>query len=144
MCASGTLLIEAAMMAANMAPGVKRKQWGFEALEDFEPELWAEIKSEANVQARRGVKKVDAKFFGFDNDPKVLKVAQDNARRAGVEELITFAQGDAATITRPAGFEAGVIVSNPPYGERLGTEPGLIALYTAFGGQLKAEFGEIS
>ncbi|ABU71299.1 bifunctional 23S rRNA (guanine(2069)-N(7))-methyltransferase RlmK/23S rRNA (guanine(2445)-N(2))-methyltransferase RlmL [Vibrio campbellii] len=141
MCGSGTLLIEAAMMAANMAPGVKRKQWGFEALEDFEPELWAEIKSEANVQARRGVKKVDAKFFGFDNDPNVLKVAQDNARRAGVEELITFAQGDAATITRPAGFEAGVIVSNPPYGERLGTEPGLIALYTAFGGQLKAEFG---
>ncbi|MCG9775690.1 THUMP domain-containing protein, partial [Vibrio diabolicus] len=70
MCGSGTLLIEAAMMAANMAPGVKRKQWGFEVLEDFEPETWAEIKSEANVQARRGVKKVDAKFFGFDNDPK--------------------------------------------------------------------------
>ncbi|MCV5224234.1 23S rRNA (guanine(2445)-N(2))/(guanine(2069)-N(7))-methyltransferase, partial [Escherichia coli] len=82
-----------------MAPGVKRKQWGFEVLEDFEPETWAEIKSEANVQARRGVKKVDAKFFGFDNDPKVLKVAQENARRAGVEELIEFAQGDAATIT---------------------------------------------
>ncbi|MDF5688975.1 23S rRNA (guanine(2445)-N(2))/(guanine(2069)-N(7))-methyltransferase, partial [Vibrio parahaemolyticus] len=130
-----------AMMAANMAPGVKRKQWGFEVLEDFEPETWAEIKSEANVQARRGVKKVDAKFFGFDNDSKVLKVAQENARRAGVEELIEFAQGDAATITRPAGFEHGVIVSNPPYGERLGTEPGLIALSTAFGGQLKSEFG---
>ncbi|CAE6900256.1 bifunctional 23S rRNA (guanine(2069)-N(7))-methyltransferase RlmK/23S rRNA (guanine(2445)-N(2))-methyltransferase RlmL [Vibrio alginolyticus] len=141
MCGSGTLLIEAAMMAANMAPGVKRKQWGFESLEDFEADTWAEIKSEANVQARRGVKKVDAKFFGFDNDPKVLKVAQDNARRAGVEELIEFAQGDAATITRPTGFENGVIVSNPPYGERLGTEPGLIALYTAFGGQLKSEFG---
>ncbi len=141
MCGSGTLLIEAAMMAANMAPGVKRAYWGFEALEDFEPELWAEVKSEANVQARRGVKKVDAKFYGFDNDTRVIKTARDNARRAGVEELIEFGEGDAAKVTRPQEFDEGVIVSNPPYGERLGTHPGLIALYTAFGAQLKAEFG---
>ncbi|MGY5614233.1 bifunctional 23S rRNA (guanine(2069)-N(7))-methyltransferase RlmK/23S rRNA (guanine(2445)-N(2))-methyltransferase RlmL [Vibrio brasiliensis] len=141
MCGSGTLLIEAAMMAANMAPGVNRAKWGFESLEDFEPELWAEIKSEASVQARRGVKKIDTKFFGFDNDTRVLKTAQDNARRAGVDSLIEFKQGDAAEITRPEGFEAGVIVCNPPYGERLGTHPGLIALYTAFGAQLKSQFG---
>lgn len=141
MCGSGTLLIEAAMMAAHMAPGVKREKWGFEALEDFDAELWATIKSEANVQARRGVKKVDAKFFGYDNDPRVVQVAKDNARRAGVSELIEFAVGDASTVKRPAGFEHGVIVCNPPYGERLGTHPGLIALYTAFGAQLKSEFG---
>lgn len=141
MCGSGTLLIEAAMMAANMAPGVNRAKWGFESLEDFEPELWAEIKSEASVQARRGVNKTDTKFFGFDNDSRVLKTAQDNARRAGVESLIEFKLGDAAEVKRPEGFEAGVIVSNPPYGERLGTQPGLIALYTAFGAQLKSEFG---
>lgn len=141
MCGSGTLLIEAAMMAANMAPGVNRAKWGFESLEDFEPELWAEIKSEASVQARRGVKKNDTKFFGFDNDARVLKTAQDNARRAGVDSLIEFKQGDAAEIMRPEGFEAGVIVCNPPYGERLGTHPGLIALYTAFGAQLKSQFG---
>lgn len=141
MCGSGTLLIEAAMMAANMAPGVNRAHWGFESLQDFEPELWAEIKSEASVQARRGVKKVDAKFFGFDNDARVLETAQDNARRAGVDSLIEFKLGDAAEIMRPEGFDAGVIVSNPPYGERLGTHPGLIALYTAFGAQLKSQFG---
>lgn len=141
MCGSGTLLIEAAMMAANMAPGVNRAKWGFESLEDFEPELWAEIKSEASVQARRGVNKTDTKFYGFDNDSRVLKTAQDNARRAGVESLIEFKLGDAAEVKRPEGFEAGVIVSNPPYGERLGTQPGLIALYTAFGAQLKSEFG---
>ncbi|MBF9000468.1 bifunctional 23S rRNA (guanine(2069)-N(7))-methyltransferase RlmK/23S rRNA (guanine(2445)-N(2))-methyltransferase RlmL [Vibrio nitrifigilis] len=141
MCGSGTLLIEAAMIAANMAPGVKRQSWGFEALEDFEPELWAEIKSEANVQARRGVKKVDAKFYGYDNDPRVLETAKENARRAGVDELIEFRLGDAAKLTRPQEFENGVIVCNPPYGERLGTHPGLIALYTAFGAQLKSEFG---
>jgi len=141
MCGSGTLLIEAAMMAANMAPGVNRAKWGFESLEDFEPELWAEIKSEASVQARRGVNKTDTKFYGFDNDSRVLKTAQDNARRAGVESLIEFKLGDAAEVKRPEDFEAGVIVSNPPYGERLGTQPGLIALYTAFGAQLKSEFG---
>ncbi|WP_391090027.1 bifunctional 23S rRNA (guanine(2069)-N(7))-methyltransferase RlmK/23S rRNA (guanine(2445)-N(2))-methyltransferase RlmL [Vibrio sp. NH-UV-68] len=141
MCGSGTLLIEAAMMAANMAPGVNRPKWGFEVLEDFQPELWAEVKSEASVQAKRGVKKVDAKFFGFDNDERVLKTARDNARRAGVDSLIEFELADAAKLKRPKGFEAGVIVSNPPYGERLGTHPGLIALYTAFGAQLKAEFG---
>ncbi|MGR5175185.1 bifunctional 23S rRNA (guanine(2069)-N(7))-methyltransferase RlmK/23S rRNA (guanine(2445)-N(2))-methyltransferase RlmL [Vibrio parahaemolyticus] len=141
MCGSGTLLIEAAMLAANMAPGVKRKSWCFEALEDFEPELWAEVKSEANVQARRGVKKTDSRFWGYDNDPKVLKTAQENARRAGVEDLITFELGDASKVTKPESFGEGVIVCNPPYGERLGTEPGLIALYTEFGNQLKTQFG---
>lgn len=141
MCGSGTLLIEAAMIAAKMAPGVKRKKWSFEALEDFDAETWAEIKSEANVQARRGIKNVTTTFYGFDNDPRVLKTAQENARRAGVDSLIRFEQGDAAQVMRPEGFDTGVIICNPPYGERLGTHPGLIALYTAFGAQLKAQFG---
>jgi 23S rRNA (guanine2445-N2)-methyltransferase / 23S rRNA (guanine2069-N7)-methyltransferase len=141
MCGSGTLLIEAAMMAANIAPGLKREKWCFESLQDFEPELWAEVKSEASVQARRGVNKTDTKFFGLDNDSRVLKTAKDNARRAGVENLIQFELGDASLLKKPQGFENGVIVCNPPYGERLGTHPGLIALYTAFGAQLKSEFG---
>ncbi|USD66531.1 bifunctional 23S rRNA (guanine(2069)-N(7))-methyltransferase RlmK/23S rRNA (guanine(2445)-N(2))-methyltransferase RlmL [Vibrio sp. SCSIO 43136] len=141
MCGSGTLLIEAAMIAANMAPGVKRKQWGFEALNDFEPETWAEIKSEASVQARRGLNKLETRFYGFDSDKYVLKTARENAKRAGVDHLVTFEMGDAAKVTRPKEFEQGTIICNPPYGERLGTEPGLIALYTAFGGQLKSEFG---
>ncbi|MGX9520506.1 bifunctional 23S rRNA (guanine(2069)-N(7))-methyltransferase RlmK/23S rRNA (guanine(2445)-N(2))-methyltransferase RlmL [Vibrio mediterranei] len=141
MCGSGTLLIEAAMLAANMAPGVKRQTWCFEALEDFEPEVWAEVKSEANVQARRGVKKTDSRFWGFDNDPKVLRTAKENAKRAGVEELINFELGDASQVTKPAEFGEGVVVCNPPYGERLGTELGLIALYTEFGNQLKTQFG---
>jgi 23S rRNA G2069 N7-methylase RlmK/C1962 C5-methylase RlmI len=99
------------------------------------------VKSEANVQARRGVKKTDSRFWGFDNDPRVLRTAKENAKRAGVEDLITFELGDASKVTKPAEFGEGVIVCNPPYGERLGTEPGLIALYTEFGNQLKTEFG---
>jgi 23S rRNA G2445 N2-methylase RlmL len=144
MCGSGTLLIEAAMKAANMAPGVNRLKWAFEFLEDFDAELWATIKSEAKVQSRRGVKNTDSRFFGVDNDPRVIKTAKDNARRAGVEDLITFELGDASQISKPEGFESGVIVCNPPYGERLGTEPGLIALYTEFGHRLKTQFGGCS
>ncbi|SON48590.1 bifunctional 23S rRNA (guanine(2069)-N(7))-methyltransferase RlmK/23S rRNA (guanine(2445)-N(2))-methyltransferase RlmL [Vibrio tapetis] len=141
MCGSGTLLIEAAMMAANIAPGINRQSWCFESLKDFEPELWTEVQAEANVQGRRGVNKTTCRFYGFDNDARVLKLAKDNARRAGVASLIDFEMGDAAQIRKPEGFDQGHIVCNPPYGERLGTEPGLIALYTAFGAQLKAEFG---
>ncbi|MDP5253395.1 MULTISPECIES: bifunctional 23S rRNA (guanine(2069)-N(7))-methyltransferase RlmK/23S rRNA (guanine(2445)-N(2))-methyltransferase RlmL [unclassified Vibrio] len=142
MCGSGTLLIEAAMIAANIAPGLKRKQWCFEGLKDFDHALWMEIKSEANVIARRSVNKIDsAKMFGFDLDEKVISIAKENARRAGVANLVQFSQGDATTIENPiTNGEPGVIVCNPPYGERLSTEPGLIALYTAFGAQLKAQF----
>ncbi len=141
MCGSGTLLIEAALMACEMAPGVKREKWCFEALNDFDAELWAEIRSEARVKSRRGVKKVDARFYGFDRDYRVIQTARENARRAGVEDLITFDVGDATKVERPEGFENGVILCNPPYGERLSTEPALIALYSEFGRQLKEVFG---
>ncbi|WP_114785735.1 bifunctional 23S rRNA (guanine(2069)-N(7))-methyltransferase RlmK/23S rRNA (guanine(2445)-N(2))-methyltransferase RlmL [Vibrio tetraodonis] len=140
MCGSGTIVIEAAMMAANIAPGIKREKFSFEVLEDFESDVWLQVKAEASVQARKGVNKIDAKIYGYDNDPRVIQTAKDNARRAGVESLICFEVGDAAELKRPMDFSSGTIVSNPPYGERLGTHPGLIALYTAFGNQLKSEF----
>lgn len=140
MCGSGTILIEAALMAAGVAPGVKRARWCFESLKNFEIETWMQVKSEARVQSKRGLGKLEPMFFGVDNDPRVLKTAQENAKRAGVEHLIQFSQGDAASLSKPEGFETGVIVSNPPYGERLSTEPGLIALYTAFGAAMKNNF----
>ncbi len=140
MCGSGTLLIEAAMIAANIAPGINRRKWSFESLTDFDAQLWAEIKSEAAVQGRRGIKNISGQFYGFDLDKRILNTAQDNARRAGLDAVIEFKQADAATLVRPHGYEKGVIISNPPYGERLSTEPGLIALYTALGTQLKTHF----
>lgn len=140
MCGSGTLLIEACLMAANIAPGVSRQKWGFESLMDFNAELWNEVKAEASVTGRRGFKQVSTAFYGQDVDPKVIEIAKANARRAGVDSLIQFSVGDAAKLQRPDGFADGLILSNPPYGERLGTEPSLIALYSAFGGQLKQFF----
>lgn len=141
MCGSGTLLIEAAMISANIAPALKRSTWGFMALNDYDQAVWKEVKAEASVSARRNINKLDLKFYGIDKDTRVLNVARENAKRAGVDSLIEFSVGDATTLQRPAGFESGLVICNPPYGERLGTEPGLISLYTVFGAQLKAQFG---
>lgn len=141
MCGSGTLLIEAALMAANMAPGMQRPKWAFESLNDFEPETWTEIKAEASVQGRKGLKALtNTQFFGIDNDRRVMQAAKDNAKRAGLGDIIQFQLGDAAKLEKPADFDTGVVICNPPYGERLGTEPGLIALYTELGARLKSEF----
>jgi 23S rRNA (guanine2445-N2)-methyltransferase / 23S rRNA (guanine2069-N7)-methyltransferase len=140
MCGSGTLVIEAAMMAAGIAPGLKRTSWSFASLQDYDHEAWSEIHAEASVKAKRGIKGLTTKFYGYDSDPRVLATAQANAQRAGLADIITFSLQDATTLRCPEN-EPGIIVSNPPYGERLGTEPGLIALYTAFGVQLKTEFG---
>ncbi|MEJ2765562.1 bifunctional 23S rRNA (guanine(2069)-N(7))-methyltransferase RlmK/23S rRNA (guanine(2445)-N(2))-methyltransferase RlmL [Photobacterium sp. MCCC 1A19761] len=140
MCGSGTLLIEAAMIAADIAPGIKRKRWGFESIKDFDRETWLEIHAEANVKARRGPAKVETKFFGREQDRRVLSIARANAARAGVSELIDFDYGDAKQLMCPTGFDNGVILCNPPYGERLGTTPELISLYTEFGKRLKLAF----
>ncbi|HIF9069665.1 TPA: bifunctional 23S rRNA (guanine(2069)-N(7))-methyltransferase RlmK/23S rRNA (guanine(2445)-N(2))-methyltransferase RlmL [Photobacterium damselae] len=142
MCGSGTLVIEAAMIAAEIAPGIKRKRWGFEALKDFDKEAWLEIHAEAKVKARRGPAKAKetVKIYGRELDQRVLAIARDNAGRAGVSELIDFERGDAMHLMAPEGFSDGVILCNPPYGERLGTTPELIALYTEFGQRLKLAF----
>ncbi|KXF80627.1 bifunctional 23S rRNA (guanine(2069)-N(7))-methyltransferase RlmK/23S rRNA (guanine(2445)-N(2))-methyltransferase RlmL [Enterovibrio coralii] len=140
MCGSGTLLIEAAMMAAQVAPGLKRKRWGFESLKSFKREEWMEVHAEVTFKSKKGPATCNSRFYGFDNDRRVLETAKANARRAGVADLIEFELADAADLTKPEGFEEGVIICNPPYGERLGTTPGLIALYTQLGVQLKTNF----
>ncbi|MDW6003939.1 bifunctional 23S rRNA (guanine(2069)-N(7))-methyltransferase RlmK/23S rRNA (guanine(2445)-N(2))-methyltransferase RlmL [Vibrio mangrovi] len=141
MCGSGTVVIEAAMIAAGIAPGIKRSRWGFESLPDYDPELWTQVKTQASVQSKKGLKQISVPIYGYDYDAKMLTLAKENARRAGVSELIDFQQMDATKLQRPESFQGGLIISNPPYGERLGTEPGLIALYASLGAQLKSEFG---
>jgi 23S rRNA m(2)G-2445 methyltransferase (EC 2.1.1.52) len=112
MCGSGTLLIEAAMMAAKIAPGLKRKRWGFESLLGFDDEAFKAIKAEASVKAKRGVSQCQTRFYGTDNDARMIETARANARRAGVGELIDFATGDATQVTPPEGFTGGHIISN--------------------------------
>ncbi|EOE0525120.1 bifunctional 23S rRNA (guanine(2069)-N(7))-methyltransferase RlmK/23S rRNA (guanine(2445)-N(2))-methyltransferase RlmL [Providencia stuartii] len=141
MCGSGTLLIEAAMIAADRAPGLYREHWGFYAWSKYNPALWRELITEAQVRFRQGLKETTSRFYGFDIDKRVLDMARSNARRAGVQTLVSFNHGDAAMLENPVetGIK-GTILSNPPYGERLESEPALIALHSQLGRIVKAHF----
>lgn len=138
MCGSGTLLIEAAMMASHIPPGLLRKQWGFFAWKEFNPTLWNDLL----FSAKHNVKKTNTIFIGYDNNPTVLERAKQNAIQAGVGDLITFALQDVTQLTNPLDHHIhGMIISNPPYGERLESEPALVALHSALGRQIKQQFG---
>ncbi|MBI3309776.1 MAG: bifunctional 23S rRNA (guanine(2069)-N(7))-methyltransferase RlmK/23S rRNA (guanine(2445)-N(2))-methyltransferase RlmL, partial [Serratia liquefaciens] len=142
MCGSGTLLIEAAMMASDRAPGLHRQHWGFTAWNGHNVDLWREVITEAQVRARRGLQETTSRFFGSDIDRRVIEMARGNARRAGVAELITFNVNDVAKLTNPLPEgPTGTVVCNPPYGERLESEPALIALHNMLGRIMKSAFG---
>ncbi|GKW27246.1 ribosomal RNA large subunit methyltransferase K/L [Pectobacterium carotovorum subsp. carotovorum] len=142
MCGSGTLLIEAAMIAADRAPGLHRTHWGFNAWLKHDAELWREVTAEAQQRARQGLQATTSRFFGSDNDRRVIEIAKANARRAGVAELISFDVRDAAQLKNPLPEgPRGTVVSNPPYGERLESEPALIALHNMLGRKMKSDFG---
>ena len=137
MCGSGTLLIEAEMMAANIAPGLKRNNWGFLAWQDFNATLWNEV----IFEAREAINTITMPIIGYDNDSDVIKKAKQNANKAGVGNYIDFAVQDVTLLVNPYPNQKGTIISNPPYGERLESEPALIALHTALGQRIKIAFG---
>ncbi|MGV7961764.1 bifunctional 23S rRNA (guanine(2069)-N(7))-methyltransferase RlmK/23S rRNA (guanine(2445)-N(2))-methyltransferase RlmL [Photorhabdus tasmaniensis] len=141
MCGSGTLLIEAAMMATDRAPGLHRDHWGFTAWLKHDEEIWREVTAEAQIRFRKGLQETNARFVGSDIDRRVLDMARSNARRAGVAQLITFQQGDASRLENPLPEgPVGTVLSNPPYGERLESEPALVALHSLFGRVMKSRF----
>ncbi|WP_409500930.1 bifunctional 23S rRNA (guanine(2069)-N(7))-methyltransferase RlmK/23S rRNA (guanine(2445)-N(2))-methyltransferase RlmL [Mannheimia glucosida] len=146
MCGSGTLLIEAAQMAANIAPQLHRKHWGFNAWKGHQQVVWKAVLDEAFRNVELGAVRENCNsplqkmFFGFDLDHRVLAKAKQNAKNAGVEHLIQWQQGDVAALKNPIPEQIGTVVCNPPYGERLGTTPALIALYSVFGQRLKQQF----
>jgi len=142
MCGSGTLLIEAAMIAGDRAPGLHRQHWGFTAWEKFDDALWRELTTEAQVRTRRAVQETPSRFFGSDIDRRVIEMAKSNARRAGVAELISFEAAEVGKLKNPLPEgPVGTILSNPPYGERLESEPALIALHNLLGRIAKTQFG---
>ena len=142
MCGSGTLLIEAAQMEVQIAPQLHRLHWGFDCWKGHNQDAWDKVKAEAVQQAETYFNQnPKPHFYGFDLDHRVLKKAQKNAQNAGVAHLIQWKQGDVAALKNPSPDEVGTVICNPPYGERLGTTPALIALYSVFGQRLKNEFG---
>jgi 23S rRNA (guanine2445-N2)-methyltransferase / 23S rRNA (guanine2069-N7)-methyltransferase len=140
MCGSGTLLIEAAWIATDIAPGLLRKRWGFEHWLDHQPALWQRLRSEAITRRQAGLVQLRPPISGCDLDPRAVDAARDNASRAGVGDCITVGSGDALQVT-PPDERPGLIVCNPPYGERLGAEADLIKLYSLLGVHLKQHFG---
>ncbi|ALB71200.1 bifunctional 23S rRNA (guanine(2069)-N(7))-methyltransferase RlmK/23S rRNA (guanine(2445)-N(2))-methyltransferase RlmL [Cronobacter muytjensii] len=142
MCGSGTLLIEAAMIATDRAPGLHRTHWGFNGWAQHDETVWKAVKTEAQVRARRGLSEYGSRFYGSDNDPRVIERARTNARRAGLADIITFSAQDVAQLTNPLPEgPTGTVISNPPYGERLESEPALIALHSLLGRIMKNQFG---
>ena len=141
MCGSGTLLIEAAQMEAQIAPQLYRLHWGFDFWQGHNQAAWEKVKEEALALAEAEKQRENSPhFYGFDLDHRVLQKAKQNAKNAGVAQLMQWQQGDVAAIKNPSPNLAGTVICNPPYGERLGTTPALIALYSVFGQRLKQQF----
>ena len=127
-CGSGTFPIEAALMAANIAPGLNRE---FRACE-WEHIVPARIWKDAYDEAREAVDlDVETDIQGYDIDDEMVRTARENARLAGVEELIHFQRRDVSMLSHPGKY--GFIITNPPYGERIGTEDDLAGLYRTLG-----------
>lgn len=127
-CGSGTFPIEAAMMAANIAPGMNRDFTAEQWTNLIERQLWYDTVEEARDQINTDV---DVDIQGYDIDGEVVKAARENAQRAGVDHLIHFQQRAVADLRHPKKY--GFIITNPPYGERLADKEDLPYLYTQIG-----------
>ena len=129
-CGSGTIPIEAALIAKNRAPGLNR---GF-AAENYPwmaQEVWKQVREEVKDREFKG----DYRILGSDNDPKCVSLSMANARKAGVADCITFKDGDATKMSLPT--DTGILICNPPYGERMMEQQSAQRLYGALGRHLK-------
>lgn len=133
-CGAGTLVIEAAMMAAHIAPGLLRHDHSLPYWAQHQEGLWGKARLDALAQ----VKPLTIKFLGTDTDSKAISVARSNAELAGVGALVEFKVADMAQATSLS--TKGLLVCNPPYGERLGEATQLIPLYQQLGATLHAHF----
>jgi len=141
LCGSGTLLIEAALMAADVAPGLKRSYFGFLGWKQHNDLLWKKLKNEAFSRADTGLKHLQVPIFGFDQDPIVLGEAKRNSQAAEVSGFIRFGRQSLDYLKRPHECNVpGLIICNPPYGERMSTDSSLLHLYRQLGERFKTEF----
>ncbi len=132
MCGSGTLLIEAALIARNMAPGLFRKGYAFEKWNDFDADLFQEIYDDDSRE-----REFTHHIYGYDVDMRAVNTALLNVRAAGLTKDITVSQQDFKDFVQPA--EKSIIVTNPPYGERITTND-LLGTYRMIGERLKHSF----
>lgn len=127
-CGSGTFPIEAAMMAANIAPGINRPFTAQQWTNLIPAKIWREIREEVREEIDTSV---STDIQGYDIDPASVRIARENARRAGVGEMIHFQQREVKNLHHPKKY--GFLITNPPYGERLEEKAALPQLYTELG-----------
>ncbi len=135
MTGAGTFVIEAALMALNVAPGVLRKGFAFQKWLNFDSQAWEALVNEAVEQEKPDL---PFKFHGYELDKVTLQKAKDNARRAGVDHVIEWHREHIAAVEAPV--EAGMAIVNPPYGARIGEEDNLRDVYRDLGFTLKHKF----
>jgi 23S rRNA (guanine2445-N2)-methyltransferase / 23S rRNA (guanine2069-N7)-methyltransferase len=140
MCGSGTLLIEGAWMAADVAPGLHRDYYGFLGWQQHDIALWRSLLDEAHQRAEAGLRGLRSCFFGSDADPRMIQTAKRNAQEAGVAGFFTLDRHDASHVAPPPGVTHGLVITNPPYGERLGERSEMPKLYRALGEALRERF----
>ena len=135
MCGSGTFLIEAAMMAVNQPPGMKRT-FGFQKLTSFDEGLWKKIETEA-MNKMKPIEFLD--IYGSDMDLRAVRVARHNLKVAGLEEVAKVMQSDFIKLEPPTA--EGTLVTNPPYGQRIGEDEDLKEVYPVWAKHMKESFG---
>ena len=137
-CGSATILTEAGLLAQRMAPGLFHQgKFGFENWPDFDAELWQRVRAQAATQR---LEAPQAYLAGSDLDPRVIEQAQANVAAAGLDECIRLAVRDVRDAARPQNQPPGVLLTNPPYGERIGEEAQMDALYKTLGDTFKTSF----
>jgi len=134
MCCSATILLEAAHMALDVAPGLGR-HFAFEKFKNFDGRRWREQLQEA---ASRQKKKVPLAIYGSDSSGDVLRAARVNLAAAGLDKVVSLKRANVLDISAPA--KEGIIVTNPPYGVRLGEQQQLAEFYPKLGDVLKKQF----
>jgi 23S rRNA (guanine2445-N2)-methyltransferase / 23S rRNA (guanine2069-N7)-methyltransferase len=137
MCGSGTFLTEAALIAADAAPALDREYFGFAGWRGHDAALWERLRSEA--KDRRAARVARRCILGSDIDPDAVRMAIGNGENAGVAAWLHTEKRSLNEVVRPHG-EPGLVVANPPYGERIGAESGLPALYSELGNMLRERF----
>lgn len=135
LCGSGTLPIESALKALNIAPGLYRQRFGFETWLDFDKSLWQSIRTEAEAAKLTQLSKP---IIGSDRDLDIIEQARTNAQNCGIETQVRFYHQELAKVEAPA--DKGIIICNPPYGQRIGNTEELVSLYKLLGDIFKQRF----
>ena len=139
MCGSGTLIIEGAMMAADIAPGLLRERYGFDQWLQHDPELWQTLIDEAHQRKIAGLESLELDIRGYDANPRVLEYTTKNIENVGLDDHIRLAHKPIDQFGKPTA-DRGLLLTNPPYGERLGEVEELIPLYQKLGTVLQKNF----